>query len=103
LITLIDSGEISGKMGKEVFEGMFRGKKSASQVIEEKGLKQISDHASLEKIIQEVIAQNPEAVKNYQAGKKASFGFFVGQVMKATKGQANPQLVNDLLKTQLDA
>lgn len=102
LISLIESGEISGKMGKEVFEAMFREKKRPRQVIEEKGLKQISDSSSLEKIIQEVITQNPDAVKNYKAGKKASFGFFVGQVMKSTKGQANPQLVNGLLKAALD-
>ncbi len=103
LINLIESGEISGKMGKDVFEAMFREKKGPRQIIEEKGLKQISDTSSLEKIIQEVITQNPDAVKNYKAGKKASFGFFVGQVMKATKGQANPQLVNGLLKAALDA
>jgi len=103
LISLVESGEISGKMAKEVFETMFREKKGPRQIIEEKGLKQISDTSALEKTIQEVMAQNPDAVKNYKAGKKASFGFFVGQVMKATKGQANPQVVNELLKAALDS
>jgi aspartyl-tRNA(Asn)/glutamyl-tRNA(Gln) amidotransferase subunit B len=102
LISLVESGEISGKMAKEVFESMFREKKAPRQIIEEKGLKQISDTSALEKTIQEVMAQNPDAVKSYKAGKKASFGFFVGQVMKATKGQANPQVVNELLKAALD-
>jgi aspartyl-tRNA(Asn)/glutamyl-tRNA(Gln) amidotransferase subunit B len=103
LIRLIESGEISGKMAKEVFEVMFREKKTPHQVIEEKGLKQITDTAAIEKIIREIIGQNPKTVESYKVGKKASFGFFVGQVMKATQGQANPQVVNELLKGILDS
>ncbi|PYV43654.1 MAG: Asp-tRNA(Asn)/Glu-tRNA(Gln) amidotransferase GatCAB subunit B [Acidobacteria bacterium] len=103
LIGLIDRGEISGKMAKEVFETMFREAKSPHQVIQERGLKQITDSTEIEKVIREIIANNPNAYEQYRTGKKATFGFFVGQVMKATKGQANPQLVNELLKSLLDS
>jgi len=103
LITLIESGEISGKMGKDVFEVMFREKKSPQDVIAEKGLKQITDAGAIEKIIREIIAANQKTYEQYRSGKKAALGFFVGQVMKATQGQANPQLVNDLLRKILDA
>jgi aspartyl-tRNA(Asn)/glutamyl-tRNA(Gln) amidotransferase subunit B len=97
------SGEISGKMGKDVFEVMFRGKKSPQEVIAEKGLKQITDSGTIEKIIRETVAANQKTYEQYRSGKKAALGFFVGQVMKATQGQANPQLVNDLLRKILDA
>ena len=103
LIQLIESGEISGKMGKDVFEVMFREKKSPQDVIAEKGLKQITDSGTIEKIIREIIAANQKTYEQYRSGKKAALGFFVGQVMKATQGQANPQLVNDLLRKILDA
>jgi aspartyl-tRNA(Asn)/glutamyl-tRNA(Gln) amidotransferase subunit B len=103
LIQLIEKGEISGKMAKDVFEVMFREEKSPQEIIEEKGLKQITGTAEIEKAIHEVIASNPKTVEQYRGGKKATFGFFVGQVMKATKGQANPGLVNELLKKILDS
>jgi aspartyl-tRNA(Asn)/glutamyl-tRNA(Gln) amidotransferase subunit B len=103
LIQLIESGEISGKMGKDVFEVMFRERKSPQDVIAEKGLKQITDPGAIEKIVREIIAANQKTYEQYKSGKKASLGFFVGQVMKATQGQANPQLVNDLLRKILDA
>jgi len=103
LITLIESGEISGKMGKDVFEVMFREKKSPQDVIIEKGLKQITDSGTIEKIIREIIAANQKTYEQYRSGKTAALGYFVGQVMKATQGQANPQLVNDLLRKILDA
>jgi len=103
LIQLIEKGEISGKMAKDVFEVMFREEKSPQTVIEEKGLKQITGTAEIEKVIYEVIASNQKTVEQYRGGKKATFGFFVGQVMKATKGQANPGLVNELLKKILDS
>jgi aspartyl-tRNA(Asn)/glutamyl-tRNA(Gln) amidotransferase subunit B len=103
LVQLIDGGEISGKMAKDVFETMFREKKSPQEVIAEKGLKQITDVGEIEGIIRQIIAVNPKTYEQYRGGKKATFGFFVGQVMKATKGQANPQLVNNLLKKMLDA
>jgi len=103
LVRLIESGEISGKMGKEVFEVMFRENKSPEVVIAEKGLKQITDSSAIEKVISEIVAANPKTYEQYRSGKKAAFGFFVGQVMKATRGQANPQIVNDLLRQVLDA
>jgi aspartyl-tRNA(Asn)/glutamyl-tRNA(Gln) amidotransferase subunit B len=103
LIRLVETGEISGKMAKDVFEIMFREEKSPQQVIQEKGLKQITGTAEIEKVIHEVIANNQKTVDQYRSGKKATFGFFVGQVMKATKGQANPGLVNELLKKTLDS
>jgi aspartyl-tRNA(Asn)/glutamyl-tRNA(Gln) amidotransferase subunit B len=103
LVRLIESGEISGKMAKDVFEVMFREGKSPQQVIEEKGLKQITDTGEIENVIRGVIAGNQKTYEQYRAGKKATFGFFVGQVMKATKGQANPQTVNDLLRRILDS
>jgi aspartyl-tRNA(Asn)/glutamyl-tRNA(Gln) amidotransferase subunit B len=103
LIRLVESGEISSKMAKDVFEIMFREGKSPQQVIEEKGLKQITDTREIENIIRGVIASNQKTYEQYRAGKKATFGFFVGQVMKATKGQANPQTVNDVLREILDS
>ena len=102
LIKLIESGEISGKMAKDVFEAMFREEKTPQQVIAEKGLKQITDKDEIENIIRGIIASNQKTYKQYRSGKTATFGFFVGQVMKATKGQANPPLVNELLKRILD-
>ena len=101
LIKLIECGEISGKMAKEVFEDMFREGTPPQAVIESKGLKQINDTQQIKSVIRDIIAKNPKALEQYRAGKNASFGFFVGQVMKATKGQANPKLVNDLLKEVL--
>jgi aspartyl-tRNA(Asn)/glutamyl-tRNA(Gln) amidotransferase subunit B len=102
LIMLIESGEISGKMAKEVFEAMFSEGKPPQEVIEARGLKQITDTTQIEVLIREVIVNNRKTYEQYRAGKKASFGFFVGQVMKATQGQANPKLVNDLLRKILD-
>jgi len=103
LIKLIESGEISGKMAKDVFEVMFRERKTPQQVIAEKGLKQITDKGEIENIIRKVIASNQKTYEQYRSGKTTTFGFFVGQIMKATKGQANPQLVNELLKAILDS
>jgi aspartyl-tRNA(Asn)/glutamyl-tRNA(Gln) amidotransferase subunit B len=103
LIKLVESGEISGKMAKDVFETMFRERKAPQQVIAEKGLKQITDKGEIENIIRGVIASNQKTYEQYRSGKTTTFGFFVGQIMKATKGQANPQLVNELLKAILDS
>jgi aspartyl-tRNA(Asn)/glutamyl-tRNA(Gln) amidotransferase subunit B len=103
LVRLVETGEISGKMAKDVFEVMFRERKSPQDVIAEKGLKQITDSETIEKVIREIIATNQKTYEQYRNGKKAALGFFVGQVMKATQGQANPQLVNDLLRKILDA
>ncbi len=101
LIKMIKSGEISGKMAKEVFEEMYKTWKSPAAIVREKGITQISDEKELQRIIEEVIKANPENLARYKAGKDKLFGFFVGETMKATKGQANPQLVNKLLKELL--
>lgn len=101
MINLIEDGTISGKIAKEVFEDMYRGGKRAPEIIKEKGLVQITDTAALETAIDEVIAANPDNLARYRAGKDKLFGFFVGQVMKATQGKANPNLVNELLKKKL--
>ena len=103
LIGKIESSEISGKIGKQVFEEMFGTGKAPGAIIKEKGLVQISDTGQLEAVIRSVIEANPEQVKGYKAGKVKLLGFFVGQVMKETKGQANPGLVNELVKKALDS
>ena len=102
LTDLIKDGTISGKIAKEVFKFMYEGEeKSPSKIVEEKGLKQVSDTGAIEKFIDEIIASSPENVSAYKAGKTAIFGWFVGQTLKAMKGQANPQIVNELLKKKL--
>jgi len=101
LVALIGRGEISGKIAKEVFAKMFTSGASPEEIIEREGLRQISDAASLEKIVDEVIAANPKQAEQYRAGKTAVLGFLVGQVMKATRGQANPALVNEILRGRL--
>ena len=98
MINLIEDGTISGKIAKEVFEDMYRTGKGPRDIIKEKGLVQITDEDALSKTIADVLAANPSEVENYRKGKEKLFGFFVGQVMKATKGKANPALVNELLK-----
>ncbi len=102
LIRLIDEGAISGKMAKEVFAAMTETGEGPQAIIEAKGLKQISDASELEAMVEKVLAENPDNVEKYKAGKKKVFGFFVGQVMKMTKGQANPRMVNEILKKRLD-
>jgi aspartyl-tRNA(Asn)/glutamyl-tRNA(Gln) amidotransferase subunit B len=101
LLEAVKAGRISSKMAKGVFEEMFTSGSDADTVIEAQGLKQISDTGELTKVIEEVLAANPENVERYRAGKDKLFGFFVGQVMKATKGQANPELVSKILKEKL--
>ncbi|NLW91626.1 MAG: Asp-tRNA(Asn)/Glu-tRNA(Gln) amidotransferase subunit GatB [Syntrophomonadaceae bacterium] len=101
LLTLIDEGTISGKMAKGIFEDMFASGKPPDQIIAEKGMTQISDQDTLIKVIDEVIAANPTVVEDYRNGKEKALGFLVGQIMKATKGQANPGVVNTLLKERL--
>lgn len=101
MLQLVDSGKISGKMAKGVFEEMFITGKTAPAIIKEQGLEQISDEGSLGPIIDQVLESNPRAVEDFKSGKEKAFGSLVGQVMKATKGQANPALVNDLLKKKL--
>jgi len=101
LVERIADNTISGKIAKEVFQDMWASDKNADQVIQEKGLQQISDVGELEAIVDKVIADNPNQVEQYLSGKDKVFGFFVGNVMKATKGKANPKQVNDLLKSKL--
>jgi aspartyl-tRNA(Asn)/glutamyl-tRNA(Gln) amidotransferase subunit B len=101
LIQRIQDNTISNKIAKTVFEAMFQGDGSADDVIEAKSLKQVSDSGAIESMIDEVIAANPAQVADYRSGKDKLFGFFVGQVMKASKGQANPAQVNELLKSKL--
>ena len=101
LVDLIAGGVISGKIAKDVFAMMFETGKSPATIVEEKGLRQVTDTSAIEKIVDEVIAANPDNLSAYQSGKTNLFGWFVGQVMKASKGAANPQAVNELLKKKL--
>ena len=101
LLNRIEDGTISGKIAKEVFQELWAGEKSVDAVIESKGLKQITDSSEIEALVDQVIKDNPQQVKQYKSGKDKVFGFFVGQVMKLSKGKANPQQVNQLLKNKL--
>lgn len=98
LVKLIDESVISGKIAKDVFSDMCEKGISPSEIIEQRGLKQVSDAGELLNIIKQVISENEKVVAEYKSGKDKSFGFLVGQVMKATKGQGNPKIINDLLK-----
>lgn len=101
LIKNVDSGKINNNQGKEVLVEMFATGKTAEDVIKEKGFEQVSDTGAIEKIVDEVIAANQANVDAYRAGNEKLFGFFVGQVMKASQGKANPKVVNDILKEKL--
>ena len=101
LLRRICDQTISGKIAKEVFETMWSGSASADAVIDAQGLRQITDTAAIERVIDEVMARNPAQLAEYRAGKDKLFGFFVGQVMKATAGKANPAQLNELLRTKL--
>lgn len=97
LIDLIDKGTISSKIAKNVFEEMFNTGKEAKQIVEEKGLVQISDEGAIKEIVEKVVENNPQSIIDYKAGRDRALGFLVGQVMKESKGKANPGLVNKLL------
>ncbi|MCB1651578.1 MAG: Asp-tRNA(Asn)/Glu-tRNA(Gln) amidotransferase subunit GatB [Alphaproteobacteria bacterium] len=101
LIKLIADDTISGKIAKDVFAEMYASGKDASAIVEEKGLKQVTDTGAIEAVVDEVIAENPDNVAAYRSGKDKLFGFFVGQVMKKMQGKANPAAVNELLKKKL--
>jgi aspartyl-tRNA(Asn)/glutamyl-tRNA(Gln) amidotransferase subunit B len=101
LVALINKGELSGKLAKEILPKMFETGDAPTVIMEREGLKQISDSGALEKIADEVIAANPKQVEQYKAGKTALLGFLVGQVMKASRGQANPAAVNEVLKKKM--
>jgi len=103
LLSLQVDGTISGRIAKDVFEIMLETGQNPEKIVEEKGLKQVSDSGAIEAIIDQVIADNADKVVQYRGGKDKLFGFFVGQVMKLTGGKANPQVVNDLLRPKLDA
>ncbi|MBO8171728.1 MAG: Asp-tRNA(Asn)/Glu-tRNA(Gln) amidotransferase subunit GatB [Bacillaceae bacterium] len=101
LVKLIKKGTISSKIAKKVFSEMLETGKDPNKIVEEKGLVQISDEGELTKIVEEVIAANPQSVEDFKGGKDRALGFLVGQVMKATKGKANPQMVNELLRKSI--
>ena len=103
LVNRIHDNTISGKIAKQVFEAMWEGEGSADDVIEARGLKQITDSSAIEAVVDKVIADNPGQVAEYQAGKDKLIGFFVGKVMQETKGQANPGQVNQILKDKLQS
>jgi aspartyl-tRNA(Asn)/glutamyl-tRNA(Gln) amidotransferase subunit B len=103
LVALVSDGTISGRIAKDVFAEMFESGGEPEQIIEEKGLKQVSDSGAIEALIDQVLADNQDKVDDYRGGKDKLFGFFVGQVMKASGGQANPGMVNQMLKAKLDA
>ena len=101
LVRLIDDDKISGKQGKDVLVEMFATGKSAAAIIAEKGLVQVSDTGEIDRVIDEVVAASPNQLEQYRSGKETLFGFFVGQVMKASKGKANPKIVNERLREKL--
>jgi aspartyl-tRNA(Asn)/glutamyl-tRNA(Gln) amidotransferase subunit B len=101
LVALISDSTISGKIAKDVFAEMYETGADAASIVESKGLKQVTDTGAIEKIIDAIIAANPDNVAAYKSGKDKLFGFFVGQVMKETQGKANPAIINDLLKKKL--
>ncbi len=102
LLGLQLEGTISGRIARDVFEIMLETGQGPEEIVEEKGLKQVSDTGEIEKMIDEILAANADKVEEYRGGKDKLFGFFVGQVMKATQGKANPQVVNQLLRPKLD-
>jgi len=103
MIQLIESGTISGKIGKDVLVEMFASGKGPKAIVEEKGLVQITDEGALVAIVRKVLADNPQQVEQFKAGKDRVIGFLVGQVMKASRGKANPEKVNEILRKELSA
>ena len=102
MLNMIAKNTISNNVGKQIIVEMMKDGTSASKIVEEKGLGQITDEGAIRKIVEEIVANNQPQVEQYKAGKTNLFGFFVGQAMKATKGKANPKTVNDILKELLD-
>ncbi|HEY2422215.1 MAG TPA: Asp-tRNA(Asn)/Glu-tRNA(Gln) amidotransferase GatCAB subunit B, partial [Neobacillus sp.] len=101
MIKLIENGTISTKIAKVVFKELIENGGNAEQIVKDKGLVQISDEGTLLKVISEVLDANPQSIEDFKNGKNKAVGFLVGQLMKATKGQANPQMVNQLLQQEL--
>ena len=102
LVLRIEDGTISGKIAKDIFEKMWISGKEVDEIIKDEGLEQVTDDKQIEAMIDEVIKSNPEQLEQYRSGKDRLFGFFVGQVMQASKGKANPKQVNDILKSKLE-
>ncbi|HPD61679.1 MAG TPA: Asp-tRNA(Asn)/Glu-tRNA(Gln) amidotransferase subunit GatB, partial [Thermodesulfobacteriota bacterium] len=102
MFQLIDKGTISGKIAKQVFEEIYETGSSAEEIVQKKGLVQVSDGAEIENVIEKILAANPDAVEKYRSGNTKVFGFFVGEVMKETKGKANPKIVNQILREKLN-
>jgi aspartyl-tRNA(Asn)/glutamyl-tRNA(Gln) amidotransferase subunit B len=101
LVALVDGGQINGKIGKEVFAEMFDSGKSPGLIVKEKGLVQVSDTGAIEGFVNEAIARNPKSVADFKAGNEGAINFLKGQVMKLSKGKANPQLVGEILQKKL--
>lgn len=101
MLKLIDKGTISGKIAKTVFEEMFKTGKKPEEIVQEKGLVQISDQSEIDAMVDQVLADNPKSVEDFKAGKEKAIGFLVGQVMKLSKGKANPGMVNELLREKM--
>jgi aspartyl-tRNA(Asn)/glutamyl-tRNA(Gln) amidotransferase subunit B len=102
LVALVQSGAISGKTAKEVFDDVFKTGRTPKQIVEEKGLTQISDEGEIARVVEEAIAQNPDAVEKYRSGKTGVIGFLVGKAIQASGGRANPQMVQQEMKRRLD-
>jgi aspartyl-tRNA(Asn)/glutamyl-tRNA(Gln) amidotransferase subunit B len=102
LLRLVDSGVISGKIAKTVFDEMVSSGKPPEAIVQEKGLVQVTDADAITEVIEQVLSDHAKEVSDYRAGKTKLFGFFVGQVMKATRGKANPKMVNEILKSLLE-
>jgi aspartyl-tRNA(Asn)/glutamyl-tRNA(Gln) amidotransferase subunit B len=102
LLKRIQDNTVSNKIARDVFAAMWNGEGSADAIIDKKGLKQITDTSAIEAVIDEIIANNPGQVAEYRSGKDKLFGFFVGQAMRASKGKANPNTLNDILKQKLE-
>ena len=98
---MIDKGTISSSIGKKVIEELFENPKEPEEIIKEKGWIQISDEGAIREVVLKVLEENPNSVADYKAGKDRAIGFLVGQAMKATKGKANPQMLNKMLKEEL--
>ena len=101
MLKLLEKGTISGKIAKVVFEDMFTTGDSPDKIVKDRGLVQISDEGVLQAIVEEVVAKNPKVVEDFRNGKRKALGFLVGQVMKISKGKANPEIVNRLLQEEL--
>jgi aspartyl-tRNA(Asn)/glutamyl-tRNA(Gln) amidotransferase subunit B len=101
LVKRIDDKTISGKAAKEVLDYLMENESDVDSVIDKLGLKQISDTGAIEKMVDDILSANPDKVEQYRGGKEKLLGFFVGQVMKASKGSANPQTVNEIVKSKL--